>query len=249
MYKFIIFALVVLLLLIFINRENSKIKYYDFYPYLRYPKFRSPSNHPNQKSVCFIAGVHGNEPAGTKALEDLLKTGYFQEAAQSKNLNIRVIPAINEWGLSHNIRYQLNPIYPDINRNFLGEGLDETSKEIIDLIKDYDLVVDFHEGWGFHLINHRSVGSTLSPGNTKMSLEIASRVIDKINESIVNPNKKFILLLNRSCEIPKTLSCYRENKQKNYILVETSGQNDIQPLITRKKQIIDVVNETLKYMK
>src|SRR5690348_8821262 len=121
MYKFIIFALVILLLLIFIGRGNSKkIKYYDFG--LSSSQIGSlASSSQFDTGVCFIAGVHGNEPAGTQALKDLLQTNYFKEAAQTKNIRIRVIPAVNEWGLSHNTRYQLNPIYPDINRNFLGE--------------------------------------------------------------------------------------------------------------------------------
>jgi predicted deacylase len=219
--------------------SKKNIKYYDYIP------FKNIGNRPHK--ICFIAGVHGNEPAGSVALYDLIKSGYFATQAGKNNLYIRVIPTVNTWGIKYNNRYQPNLLYPDINRNFIGTGLEYTSKHIIKLINNFDLVVDFHEGWGFHLINSDSVGSTISPSRTNLAISIANNAVDRINKSITCFNKKFMVLYNNSCEISKTLACFRECQGKHYILVETSGQNNLQSLNIRKKQIYDVIEETLNY--
>jgi hypothetical protein len=218
--------------------QPDKIEYYDYVCGSRNPFY----------SVCFIAGVHGNEPAGSETLKDLISSGYFEKFCKQYRVKIRVIPTANKWGLLHNTRYKPNLMYPDINRNFLGEGLEPTSQQIVNLVKDFDIVVDFHEGWGFHLINPSSVGSTVSPGDTETSMLISKKAVDRINSSIRNPDKKFVVLQKRSSEIPKTLSCFRENQQKHYLLVETSGQNNLQPMNVRKQQVFVVVDETLKYI-
>lgn len=243
MYLAIVIFLLILLLFQFTYGftpekflNPTQISYYDFYP-----KYNSNS------SICFIAGVHGNEPAGTRMLEDLLNRKYFHDVAVRYGIRIRVIPAVNYWGLKYGKRYQPNLLHPDINRNFIGEGAEPVSQQIIKLVRDFDIVVDFHEGWGFHLVNPESVGSTISPGSTNISESIAKESVNEINKSITEPSKKFIVLYKRSCEIPQTLSCFREVQQKHYLLVETSGQKDIQPLEIRKKQVFTVINETIKF--
>lgn len=253
MDKSSVYAIVVVLILIFLYfliiygytpdqfiayglDQPIDIEYYDFTP----KSFT--------KSVCFIAGVHGNEPAGSAELRELLESGYFRYWADDGNIKIRVIPAVNKWGLRNNTRYQPNVAYPDINRNFHEEGLEPVSKSIINLVADYDVVVDFHEGWGFHRINSASVGSSISPGNSDLSIKIAEQAVKEINKIIDDPYKKFIVLYNRSCEIPRTLSCHRKTKRMHYLLVETSGQNNIQRLEVRKEQVFSVVEETLKML-
>lgn len=236
-----VISIIILLIIIFIMYRvkvekfvtQEKIEYYDF-------------GKNKNGSVCFVAGVHGNEPAGSEMLKDLLKTDYFNKCAQKYGLMIRVIPTVNSWGLQNGVRYQPNFLYPDVNRNFFGEGLEPTSQQVIDLTNNMDTVVDFHEGWGFHRMNSNSLGSTISPGDTPLSVKISEMAVNRINQSILDPWKKFVSLQKHSCEIPKTLSCFRECQRKNYLLVETSGQNDIQPIELRKKQVFDIVDEALK---
>ena len=243
----IIVALFFLLILLFIKiygHSFSELFSQDEFEYYDYGNLNA------QIKVGFIASVHGNEPSGHVGLTELMSTGYFKEfVLKNPNIFIRVIPEPNKWGLKYKIRYQPNIMYPDINRNFVGEnGLEPVSQRIIQLTKDLDILVDFHEGWGYHLINKASIGSTISPGNTKISNDIAVNAVNAINNTITDPKKKFVILRKHSCVIPKTLSCSRESKRKNYILVETSGQNDIQPINIRSYQVKIVVMETLKYV-
>ena len=205
---------------------NRKVSYKDF-------------GDPSHRKICFIAGVHGNEPAASLLLYDLLKTDYFQRVSSEKRLFIRVLPGVNEFGLALRIRYQNSFLHPDINRTFVGDGLDHIAKEIIQLTKDMDLIIDFHEGWGFHLIQPKSLGSTLTL--TEGSRSLGELIITNLNKTISNEKHKFVIL-DRICEIEEALSCYSNRHGKQYILVETSGQNDIQSIEVRQKQIKTIID-------
>lgn len=200
---------------------------------------------PSHRKICFIAGVHGNEPAASLLLYDLLKTDYFTRMAAEKRIFIRVLPGVNEFGLALHSRYQNSFMNPDINRTFVEDGLDHISKEIIQLTKDMDLIIDFHEAWGFHLVNPRSLGSTLTL--SEGSRPLGELIITNLNKTIVVEKHKFVIL-DRMCQIEEALSCYSNRRGKQYILVETTGQNDIQPIEVRQKQIKTIIDTSITYM-
>lgn len=214
--------------------SNSNIKYYDYgFPFAKH-------------KICFIGSVHGNEPAGCVALTQLINDGFFNN---QKNIFIRVIPCVNEWGLKINTRYQPNLLHPDINRNFDKQPLDTISYKIAKLIEGMDWVIDIHEGYDFHLLNPKSVGSTLSPSPHPESQQMANIMVQNINQTIRDPEKKFTVLYNNSCKIKKTLACYRLSKNKKYILIEITGQSDIQPINLRKAQAIILIKEFMNQIK
>jgi succinylglutamate desuccinylase len=192
-----------------------------------------------QKRFCFIAGVHGNEPAASLLLERLLKTDYFQQKANALGVFIRVIPSVNEFGLRYGIRFQNSFLYPDINRTFEHEGNGFISKEMIRLTKDIRVIIDFHEGWGFHRIHPSSLGSTLTVSDSARPM--AERIIERLNQTISNRQHQF-MILERMCEIKAAFSCYCNKREKTYILVETTGQNDVQPITERQRQIQIIID-------
>jgi predicted deacylase len=198
--------------------------------------------------VCLIAGTHGNEPAGTIALLAFLDL-YFSNNFQLQKGHLRIIPCINKWGLKHNSRtWGLT----DINRTYNEHGGSHfISKQVVDLTKNADLVVDFHEGWGFRNQPSESMGSTITPTNEPTTIALATAMCQKINDIFsyndANP-KRFSVLLNESCEISTALSCYMENQNRSYILVETSGQNDVQSMEIRIAQINIIINTILQYL-
>lgn len=229
---FILFIFVLYVIYAFLT-SNRSVAYKDF-------------GDPSHRKICFIAGVHGNEPAASLLLHDILKTDYFKRISSENKIFIRVLPGVNEFGLAIHSRYQNSVLHPDINRNFVEEGLDHISKEIIRLTKDMDLIVDFHEGWGFHLLQPKSLGSTLTL--TEGSRPLGELIIFNLNKTISNEKHKFVIL-DRMCQIEEALSCYSHRHGKQYILVETSGQNDIQPVDVRQSQIKTIIDTCVNNLK
>lgn len=225
---FISFLIIIIPIYVFFTIYNQKVLHYDF-----------GYKNANLK-ICFIAGVHGNEPAAALLLQELIKKKYFKNS----NVFIRVIPVVNRFGLNTNFRFQNNIFYPDINRNFRNDkGIDKTSKKLIELTKDMDIIIDFHEGWGFHKINEESIGSTVITGNLS---QLAEEIKDNLNYTISNKNLKFSFL-KKPCRIQNSFGCYNYKKNKRYILIETSGQDDIQKLSLRQEQVKIVIDTVLNF--
>jgi len=195
-------------------------------------------------TLLLIAGTHGNEPAGSVALENFINSN----SSISKG-KIIIIPRVNKIGLAMDVRWGFNGFLPiDYNRQYplTNSELagDYINRQIIEYIKISDFVVDFHEGWGFNILEPESMGSGIYPSNTELAKKIGNEILINLNKNITDENKKFTINFT-SPRIPNTLDYYCNAINKNYILIETSGQNNIQPLETRTNQIISVINTIL----
>ena len=198
-------------------------------------------------SIGLLAGVHGNEPGPSIAISEMLKTGELYPPRGK----VIVVPRANSCGLYRNTRTQPGTRI-DINRQF-GEngGLEDTSKKLISTFQNCDIVVDFHEGWGFHLeTKHKaktnplqpiSLGSSITPSSGNTAAKLAMAIKDKVNTRISDPLKKFAILWGDSCDIPKTFLCHRDLKGHEHILIEITGQNNIQSQAVRGQQTRDVI--------
>lgn len=195
-------------------------------------------------TVLIVSGVHGNERAGPIYLTQLINTGYFRP----NKGKLIIAPIVNKWGFDNNTRYKRGIINTDINRNFTEYGgKDSYSNEMIELAKEANIILDFHEGWGYHLKDSNSVGSTLSP--TKELMSDANKIANDINNTIAIPYKKFIVRDRDSCDLTGTFACYCDMNNKAYMLIETSGQNDIEPLEVRANQIKIIIDNIVnKYL-
>lgn len=199
----------------------------------------------NRITIGLIGGVHGDEPAGAVALQDLVNSGWFATMSAKTGLGFTIIPRANEHGLRNGTRRtQIFGVKQDLNRAFhMNErGVDirgPLARQIIKALANTDIVLDFHEGWGFHKIQPKSLGSTLSPTAVPggVAEKLARSAVEHINDDIEDSEKQFTYLPNMSCDIAGLLSCYMERIGKDYILMETSGQKNIQPLDVRKQQI------------
>jgi len=200
-------------------------------------KFRKGRSKPK---VVLVGGVHGNEPAGSEALKYVLDFWYIKRGT------LVVFPEVNEFGLIMGTRYNFS-LDPDINRNYYDGGRCAKSKSIMNEIENADLVVDLHEGWGFHKINKDSIGSTISPSESPFAKYLAQKCVTTLNRTLPEQHK-FESLLDRGCEIKTSLACYCEKATIPYLLVETTGQNDVQPLELRKSQHLVVLRTILETM-
>ena len=219
-------------------------------------------------TILFLGGVHGNEKSGAVYLQKFAKD--LQEGKINVDSGkIVVIHTANKCGFNNNSRYVPGLEYDDINRNFPKTKDDKCrgpiSTTILKEVEKADIVFDFHEGYDFHKINKNSVGSTLtSSGGCKLSEDIAKHIIKILNQNINPINKEDIPVEDREWthissnpkspayisgfEIKGTLDYYCLIKNKNYILVEITGQNNKQEMDVRLDQIDIIINSFFNYL-
>lgn len=206
----------------------------------------------NKKGVnIFILGsVHGNEPAGTEACYKLIEM-LESKKIKLKSGSITILPMPNPLGYFIGSRHQLKAFNSDINRNFLEDGMDGVSKIILSYVKKSDFIIDMHEGWSFNKINPNSIGSTVTFTQYDRAKNIGKKMLDNVNKTITNNNHKFNLLKKKKnkCTPKGSLGCYCQKNKIDYILIETTGQNDIQKLEIRVNQDIIFLKTGLKELK
>ncbi len=216
--------------------------------------------------VLMLGGTHGNEPAGYHSLNKL-KVELDKKIIQLKRGKLIIIPGVNYFALKLGIRYL--PIFGDLNRKY-PTNINDTYKsdsnivnQVVNFTKEADFILDFHEGWGYNRLNKKSMGSTITPTNTDRSHELAKIMLDNVNKTINDVNKKFIILADpeiiknklnysnydysKSIDIKGSLRYYQKILNKDYILIETTGQHNVQPLNLRMEQNKIFIEKTLEY--
>jgi hypothetical protein len=245
--KVIIIIVIIILILLYSKSEqfvNEPVRYFVF-----------DSNKPGPM-IGILAGIHGNEPAASIELFNLINSGWFKTI---KNGSVRIIPNANPVGLALGIRRDglfkgiIDADDGDLNRSFHEPIDNATIKSIIQFLEPCDIVIDFHEGWGFHQIQKASMGSTLM-GNDDLSSNVIKKILIDLNSSQLmkalmktDPRKAFVELDKKgACDIANTFSCYKKNLNQSHILVETSGQNNVQHMIIRRQQVCIILNSLLR---
>jgi hypothetical protein len=216
-------------------------------------------------TILIVAGTHGNEPAASYYFSNIIKSKYRPDSGK-----MIIIPRVNDCALKINRRSV--PLLGDINRKYYidnkvnleknrevnekvnGEvngNINRINKQIIEIINSnqIDFVLDFHEGYDFHNYNSNSFGSTISytNDNTGKAKDYGGKIVEKLNETINNEKKRFTLLDPSYKPIKGTLLDFLSELKISGILIETSGQNNIQPLKTRLDQI-DVIFKFIIYL-
>lgn len=136
-----------------------------------------------------LAGMHGNEPAACYELNKLIDQGWFSCV---KRGSVRIIPVANQFGLNWNVR---NNMLLDMNRQFGEDGpMTQDALSILNFFKPCDIIIDFHEGWGFHQISPESLGSTTMP-NSLVAKQMSLVLVKDLNQhplmqSILSENEK-----------------------------------------------------------
>ena len=216
------------------------------------------------KTIMIIGGTHGNEPAGTIAIKNLIYKLNLKKIKLKQNRLI-LVPYVNYCALKLNKRYvnllgDINRKYPDNTNN--TNKINNINKKILELMDQSDFVLDFHEAIGYYREDAGSIGSSIIPTDTSISYDVANILYENINKTISNDNlyKKFIILTNnnnlinedtnkygKNIDIKKTLRYYANLINKDYILIETTGQRNIQPIHIRVEQSKIFIDCVLQY--
>jgi predicted deacylase len=199
-------------------------------------------------TVLLVGGVHGNEPAGADALQRLCR-GLDIGRITLRRGHLIIVPGANVYGLANYVRSNgsWNPLQSDLNRNFPVSGpTEKLSQQLAALADRADWVLDFHEGWGYHRLHNGSVGSTLTSTDDPRSQAAAERAIGLVNLSIDAPDMKFFHRVDEVCDVVNTLGCYCLRKRQPYVLMETTGQDEIQPRQVRVGQVLTALDSMLR---
>jgi hypothetical protein len=212
--------------------------------------FTTQSPLPN---VLIVAGVHGNEQAGSEAALKLIAE-LEEGKINLKRGTLTIVPTANPCGKKLGIRFQphqmmiMNSI--DLNRAFpkkLGrEAGCDMSKQIADMASQNDFIIDLHEGYSFNHIDSESMGSCVFPEGV-LAKRLATKAVAELNETITQkPDRSKFNNMSLSdfkfqvrtdwTKIPGTLQGYAAASGKDYILIETTGQDDIQEMPVRVHQ-------------
>jgi len=147
-------------------------------------------------TVLLTAGIHGNEPAGAEAAE------------QVRHWPIRrgkliVVPRCNAPGLAANDRYlpDEGEATRDPNRNFPKTGAANSARtELAKALWAFakrskpDWHVDMHEGYGFRAAGSKSVGSSVIHFRGSKAAPTVARMLKAVNATVSETDRKFVPL-------------------------------------------------------
>jgi predicted deacylase len=143
--------------------------------------------------VVVIGGVHGDEPAGARAAEQIrhwpIRKG-----------RLIVLPRANRLALEAGTRRipGVERARADLNRNFPAASgddppRDELAAEIWSWISscEPDWVIDLHEGYHFHAVHPDSVGSTVIDAGGAACDAVVPRMLEAVNATVESEERRF----------------------------------------------------------
>jgi len=230
----LILLIIIILIIIYYRTTINNICYKE-------PEYFEYVGKEKGPIILIVGATHGNEPAGYYGIKEYMNKLNRQEITLKKG-KIIFIPSVNYCGLklnkrNHNTVGDINRLYKDNDNNIIN-------KLIINFSKTSDFIIDFHEGYDYANKSDNTLGSTITPAETEKSLEIANKVVNNLNKIINIDYKKF--KINHNKKIKGTLRDYTDFIKLNYILVETTGQGDVQPLNIRTEQCVNIITTVLE---
>lgn len=205
----ILYALIILIIMILIYRVPTE----NTLPTIVRYKFAS------SPIVVILAGSHGNEYGPSVALQSISPGGWIPA-------DYYIVPYVNIDAATTKTRSA--PGQKDINR--LWPGGTNINRYLLPLISNADLIVDFHEAWGFHICQSQSLGQTIYTNATSLYGKL-EKIISNLNRT--NSDCSRWTLLNKLPPLNGTLDQLCNSAKIPYILVEMAGQSNVVPLCER----------------
>jgi hypothetical protein len=217
----------------------------------------SPLEEGRNIRVLIIAGIHGDEPAPSIALDEMLNDGTLRIQG------VLVLNHVNSDGLGNNTREDSHG--RDLNRIFRTLRMDDepnpSVKQIHNLIvrKQVGLILDLHEGYYFRQQQTCTVSCNCPLGNTIFCSKEAialdrdggwrEAVLQAANSSVISDKESYVMLDYICPKRSGTLREFASLHNLPYVLVEVARGGIAAPypvcLEARKQQIRDVVTAAL----
>ena len=212
------------------------------------PFYQRASNRPGP-TVVITGGIHGNEPAGARAAEQIRHWPITRG-------RLIVIPHANVPGLRDGTRFLPGepPQRRDLNRQFPKTKAAKAPNEAKGMLgqalwkfisaQKPDWVIDLHEGYDFHQINSKSVGSSIIDAKGDAANAAVPKMLAAVNATIADPKKKLVRL-----RYPVDGSLARaahERLRAAAMILETTTKS--QPLSLRARQHRLMVHALLTHL-
>ncbi|MEO0445933.1 MAG: succinylglutamate desuccinylase/aspartoacylase family protein [Verrucomicrobiota bacterium] len=208
-------------------------------------------------TVLLIAGMHGNEPAGSRAADQIrhwpLVRGKLIVIPRANVLalaaNTRLTP--NETGATSNLNRNFPPTDPSTPSRVTPRGDLAAALWAFAMKTRPDWVIDLHEGFDFNISHQPSMGQSKSVGSSLIyrggpTLDpVAEKVIAAVNATVTDPKKRFTLLKKGPVSTGLSRACINVMGAEAMIL-ETTYRN--QPLSLRARQHRIMVNVLLRHI-
>ena len=200
--------------------------------------------------VVFLAGgVHGNEPAGSRAAEQIRHWPIGRG-------RLIVVPKVNTLGLAAKTRWfpplNENTAQRDLNRNFPTSDRElpqspvaEALWELIEL-QQPDFVIDLHEGFDFHRSNSNSVGSSIIFSESDKRIALAEKMVAAVNATVENPQRKFELLSRSGAAKGSLVRACTDRLKIDSSILETTYRDQPLSLSLRTRQHRQMVSTLLQ---
>lgn len=197
--------------------------------------------------VFLTGGVHGNEPAGSYAAEQIRHWPV-------RRGRLVVVPKVNTLGLAAKTRWfpplkedmaqrDLNRSFPTAGRELPQSPVAEALWELVELQKP-DFVIDLHEGFDFHRSNSKSVGSSVIFTNTDKRMVLARKMVAAVNATVEEPQRKFDLLSRSGAAKGSLVRACTDRLKIDSFILETTYKD--QPLSLRTRQHRRMVSTLLQ---
>lgn len=192
-------------------------------------------------TVVVTGGVHGNEPAGSRAAEQIRHWPITRG-------KLIVVPSVNRFGLQENLRYipKAAEETKDLNRNFPSPGIatgprGEIAVALWNFVvaADPDWLFDLHEGYEFN-ISHKpkpgktkSVGSTIIYDATQQHSALVERMLLAANSTVSDADRRFVPR-GRGPKKTSLASAVIDVLNKKAMILETTFKRQTLPVRTRQ---------------
>ena len=204
-------------------------------------------------TVLITGGVHGNEPAGTRAAEQILHWPITRG-------KLITIPRANTLGVKERIRFVPNApdAEKDLNRNFPSPDAPSNPRGAIASTlwrfvteQNPDWLFDLHEGYEFN-VSHtppagksKSVGSSIIYDRSWGNAPMVERMLTAANGTVNDSDRRFVLL-GRGPKVTTLANATTNVLGKQAMILETTFKR--QPLALRARQHRVMMNVALRQL-
>lgn len=147
-------------------------------------------------TVFVVAGIHGNEPAGSYAAEQIRRWPIARgKLVVVPRANVRALEAGTRLTPGATNAANLNRAFPP-GRPDSGEPADPLASALWSFLLKLkpDWLLDLHEGARFRAQTTNSVGNSVIVSSSPAALQTAQIILNALNETVTTTNQRFVLL-------------------------------------------------------